>query len=176
MSFKFACPHCGQRISAATEDVGTTGGCPSCGNQFVVPAPSDSGPKTEAVPSTVRARAVTRPDSGAPEKAPEVPAVTKRGLAFFALFLSIFPGFNLVALGMAIAAVVRSDRPGRRGERGAAVLAVTVASLLVIPVNLLLPLAAYSVLGLQRSFVPPTLSSHESGSRTPRPAAPPALH
>ena len=139
MTFKFACPHCGQRIAAALEDVGTAGGCPACRRDFVVPAPPDTGPKTIAVPLTVKATAPPVAVVTAP--APEAPTVTKRGAAIVALLLSILPGFNLVALGLAIYAVVRSDRPGRSGERGLAVAAVTVASLLVIPVNLGLPAA-----------------------------------
>jgi predicted RNA-binding Zn-ribbon protein involved in translation (DUF1610 family) len=38
--FKFPCPHCGQRISAAIHDAGTDGNCPRCNAAFVVPVPS----------------------------------------------------------------------------------------------------------------------------------------
>ena len=37
--FKFACPHCGQRISTTADCIGTVGGCPACGNSLVVPEP-----------------------------------------------------------------------------------------------------------------------------------------
>jgi|GEM_PF-4481793 len=37
--FKFPCPICAQRIAALPADVGTTGGCPGCGSQFLVPNP-----------------------------------------------------------------------------------------------------------------------------------------
>lgn len=40
MTFKFACQHCGQHISATTADAGTHGVCPGCGNNVVVPDPA----------------------------------------------------------------------------------------------------------------------------------------
>jgi len=166
MSFKFACPHCGQRIGANEADVGTVGGCPSCQQKFVVPSPADSGPKTEAVPPTVRA--VAPKVAVAAAARPAVAAVTKRGMAILALVLSILPGLNLIALGLAIFAIIRSDRPGRSGERGVAVAAVTVASLLVIPMNLLIPLTAYQFMAFHRS---PTTPARVSA--TPAPPTPP---
>ena len=171
MSFKFACPHCGQRIGAAMEDVGTLGGCPSCQQKFVVPAPADAGPKTEAVPPTVRAVAmkVAVAASAAPAAAP----VTKRGMAILALILSIFPGINLIALGLAIYAVARSDRPGRSGERGVAVAAVAVASLLVIPMNLLIPLTVYQLVAFKR---PPMAQSKAGANPAPPTPTKPANH
>jgi hypothetical protein len=37
--FKFACPHCGQRLAVSTEQVGTTENCPNCAAPLTVPAP-----------------------------------------------------------------------------------------------------------------------------------------
>ena len=37
--FKFACPHCGQRLAVTTAEVGTAADCPNCGTPLVVPAP-----------------------------------------------------------------------------------------------------------------------------------------
>ncbi|HEY3899351.1 MAG TPA: hypothetical protein VGM54_12090 [Chthoniobacter sp.] len=170
MNFKFACPNCGQRIGATLEDVGTIGGCPSCQQQFTVPAPADSGPTTETVPSTVKVAAL----SAATRPRPTVETVTKRGLAIFALILSIFPVFNLIALALAIYAVVRSDRPGRAGERGIAVTAVTIASLLVLPLNIMVPLGTYFLYVAKRQSMTLTTSGHETISTHPSPT--PAKH
>jgi hypothetical protein len=172
MSFKFACPHCGQRIGANEEDVGTVGGCPSCLRKFTVPASANAGPKTEAVPATVRAVAA-KVAVAATARPAAVASVTKRGLSILALLLSILPGLNLIALGLAIFAVIRSDRPGRRGERGLAVAAVTVASLLVIPMDLLLPLVAFQFMAFKR---PPPIPAKVSAPPTPSTAAKTANH
>ena len=37
--FKFACPHCGQRLAVTTAEVGTTANCPNCEALIEVPAP-----------------------------------------------------------------------------------------------------------------------------------------
>lgn len=37
--FKFACPHCGQRLAVTTADVGTAANCPNCEALLEVPAP-----------------------------------------------------------------------------------------------------------------------------------------
>lgn len=177
MSFKFACPHCGQRIGATLQDVGTTGGCPTCQQKFVVPAPVDSGPKTEAVPATVRAEIGQIPGVAKGNRAAATVApVTKRGLAILAIVLAIFPGLNLVALVLAICAVVRSDRPGRRGERGVAVAAVTVASLLVLPTNVFTPLAVYPFVKSMRPFATQTAPAHDASPAPARPSPTPAKH
>ncbi len=55
---KFPCPHCSQRISAAPEDAGTEGFCPSCSQPFIVPAPP---PEPEPVPQPPPQPAVPRP-------------------------------------------------------------------------------------------------------------------
>ena len=39
-TFKFECPHCGQRISAVCEDSGTEALCPSCTKSITVPKKS----------------------------------------------------------------------------------------------------------------------------------------
>lgn len=39
-TFKFACPHCGQRLAVTTADIGTTANCPNCAAPIQVPAPS----------------------------------------------------------------------------------------------------------------------------------------
>jgi hypothetical protein len=172
MNFKFACPNCGQRIGATLEDVGSTGGCPSCQQQFTVPAPTDPDPKTETIPSTVRASATA---TAAPRQ-PPVETVTKRGVAIFALILSIFPVFNLIALALAIYAVVRSDRPGRAGERGVAVAAVTVASLLVLPLNIVAPLGTYVLYVAKRQSMTLPIPAHENSPAGAHPSATPAKH
>ncbi len=41
MTFKFSCPHCGQRIAATSEDAGTEGICSTCQNTFTVPEPPE---------------------------------------------------------------------------------------------------------------------------------------
>ena len=174
MNFKFACPNCGQRIGATLEDVGTVGGCPSCQQQFTVPAPADSGPKTETIPSTVRASAPFAVAAARPQ--PAIETVTKRGLAIFALILSIFPAFNLIALALAIYAVIRSDRPGRAGERGVAVAAVTVASLLVLPLNILAPLSTYAFYVAKRQSTTLTTSAHDPSPVSAHPSPTPAKH
>lgn len=38
-SFKFACPKCGQHLTAETEHIGQSIGCPSCGELITVPKP-----------------------------------------------------------------------------------------------------------------------------------------
>lgn len=38
-TFKFACPHCGQRLAVTTADVGTAAECPNCAAPLTVPAP-----------------------------------------------------------------------------------------------------------------------------------------
>ena len=40
--FKFACPHCGQRLAVTTDDVGTAANCPNCEALLEVPAPPDT--------------------------------------------------------------------------------------------------------------------------------------
>jgi hypothetical protein len=172
MSFKFACPHCGQRISATPEDVGTAGGCPSCQQEFTVPSPPAPvvvEQKTAVLAPTIRAAAVAR--FAAPTAEPEVPSVTKRGLGVFALLLSILPVLNFAGLGMAIFAVVRSDRPGRSGERGVAVTAVTIASLLLWPVN---AGAVGAVMLLSMSHRPKPVVTVQKA--TPSPRATPLSH
>ena len=37
--FKFACPHCGQRLAVTTAEVGTAANCPNCETLIEVPAP-----------------------------------------------------------------------------------------------------------------------------------------
>ncbi len=150
MSFKFACPHCGQRISAADEDIGTIGGCPSCGEQFRVPNPPPPGPTFLTPPPQ---RALTAPPwVNEPrlkyEDDNEV-AKPRRGLSILALILSIFPILDLVGLMLGILAVVRSDRNGRHGERGLAVCALVVCGVLLLPVNIGGYLAAGPVLHLR---------------------------
>jgi len=117
MNFKVACPHCGQRIGAAEADIGTLGGCPRCEQQFVVPAPEAPAPLEAAPPAVEIAPELVAEEVAIPP-APEVEPVTKRGAAIGALVLSILPVLNLVGLGLAIYAVVRSDRPGRSGDAG----------------------------------------------------------
>jgi hypothetical protein len=46
MTFKFPCPHCGQRLSAETSRAGETVCCPECPKSFVIPAPESA---TEAM-------------------------------------------------------------------------------------------------------------------------------
>jgi len=38
-TFKFACPHCGQRLAVTTADVGTAAECPNCAAPLTVPSP-----------------------------------------------------------------------------------------------------------------------------------------
>lgn len=38
-TFKFACPHCGQRLAVTTDDVGSAAECPNCGASLIVPEP-----------------------------------------------------------------------------------------------------------------------------------------
>ena len=38
--FKFACPHCGQRLAVTTAEVGTVANCPNCETPIEVPAPT----------------------------------------------------------------------------------------------------------------------------------------
>jgi len=37
--YKFNCPHCGQKLEAAEDMLGTTMDCPSCNGKFTVPMP-----------------------------------------------------------------------------------------------------------------------------------------
>ena len=37
--FKFACPHCGQRLAVTTAEVGSVANCPNCETLLEVPAP-----------------------------------------------------------------------------------------------------------------------------------------
>jgi len=39
ITFKFACPHCGQRLAVTTADVGTSAECPNCATPLTVPDP-----------------------------------------------------------------------------------------------------------------------------------------
>ena len=41
MTFKFACPNCGQRVSATDELIGTTATCPTCSHSFIVCSPHE---------------------------------------------------------------------------------------------------------------------------------------
>ncbi len=41
VSFKFACPHCGQRLGVTTADIGSSAECPSCQAALIIPAPSE---------------------------------------------------------------------------------------------------------------------------------------
>ncbi len=155
MKFKFPCPHCGQRIGAASEDVGTLGGCPSCQRQFVVPEPP------EAAPAAVAEIPVEQ----------DVPHITHRGVSIVAIILSIFPALNLFALALAIYAIVRSERPGRRGERGLAIAAVVIASVLLVPVNLIGAAAGYTALYMGLKPVP--IKSTATSKPTDLPSTPP---
>jgi hypothetical protein len=38
-AFKFACPHCGQRLAVTTADVGSTADCPNCAAPLTIPEP-----------------------------------------------------------------------------------------------------------------------------------------
>ena len=42
--FKFACPHCGQRLAVTTAEVGTVADCPNCATPIEVPAPPLDNP------------------------------------------------------------------------------------------------------------------------------------
>lgn len=42
---KFRCPHCGQKLCGASEDVGADAECPSCGKEFRLEAPREDGVK-----------------------------------------------------------------------------------------------------------------------------------
>lgn len=134
MSFKFACPHCGQRIGAADADIGTLGGCPACGEQFRVPPPQNLTPSF-LVSREVLEKAPPWQEAPRPERNGDRPS-PRRGLSILALVLSIFPVLNLAGLVAGIIAVVRSDRDGRHGERGLAVCALVVCGVLLIPVNI----------------------------------------
>lgn len=150
MSFKFACPHCGQRIGATDEDIGTIGGCPSCGEQFRVPNPPPPGPTFLTPPPQ---RALTAPPWVNEPRLKYADdndvAKPRRGLPILALILSVFPILDLVGLMLGILAVVRSDRKGRQNERGLAVCALVVCGVLLLPVNLGGYLAAGPVLHLR---------------------------
>jgi hypothetical protein len=39
ITFKFACPQCGQRLAVTSADVGTTASCPNCATPLTVPSP-----------------------------------------------------------------------------------------------------------------------------------------
>jgi hypothetical protein len=61
MTFKFPCPHCGQRIAATLEDCGTEGFCPTCANTFTVPDAPDPDtpppiPESDGVPESAPGR------------------------------------------------------------------------------------------------------------------------
>lgn len=46
--FKFACPHCGQHLSAELDWVGMEIECPACGKTLIVPHPNPVGPNKNA--------------------------------------------------------------------------------------------------------------------------------
>lgn len=144
MSFKFACPHCGQRIGAAEEDVGTLGGCPSCGREFLVPSPQPPTPTFLTPREPIQAP----PWQDAVRlKKEEQEAVVKprRALSISALFLSIFPVLNIAGFVLGIMAVIRSGRDGQ-GGRGLAICGMVLCGVLFIPVNVVGYLAAGPVL------------------------------
>ncbi|HSI12663.1 MAG TPA: DUF4190 domain-containing protein [Chthoniobacter sp.] len=148
MSFKFSCPHCGQRIGAADEDIGTIGGCPACGEQFKVPEPPPPGP-TFLTPPPQRAHAQTAAPWVNPPRLENDELKPRRGLSILALVFSIFPGLNIVGLLLGIVAVVRSDRDGHHGERGLAICALVACGVLLVPVNIGGYLAAGPVLHIR---------------------------
>ena len=43
--FKFACPHCGQRLAVTTAEVGTVADCPNCATPLEVPTPPLDNPQ-----------------------------------------------------------------------------------------------------------------------------------
>jgi len=133
MSFKFACPHCGQRISADDEDAGTPGGCPTCGRHFKVPNRELASPTFLTPRQPVKAPPwQDMKPSIKKEAAPE----PRNGLPYTALILSFFPAINLVGLLLAIVSVVRADKDGHSGERGPAIGALVVCGILLLPVNI----------------------------------------
>lgn len=148
MSFKFACPHCGQRIGAAEEDAGTLGGCPSCGREFLVPSPEPPSPTFLTPREPIQAP----PWQDAVRlKKEEEEAIVKprRALSISALLLSIFPVLNIAGFVLGIMAVVRSDRDGGQGGRGLAICGMVLCGVLFIPVNVVGYLAAGPVLHIR---------------------------
>jgi hypothetical protein len=145
MSFKFACPHCGQRIGAADEDAGTLGSCPSCGREFLVPSPEP--PRHTFLTPREPIQAPPWQDVVRLKKEEEEAVVKPpRALSIFALLLSVLPVLNIVGLVLGILAVVRSDKEGRQGGRGLAVCALVLCGVLFIPVNVVGYFAAGPVL------------------------------
>jgi DNA-directed RNA polymerase subunit RPC12/RpoP len=97
--FKFACPICGQHITADSKDTGSQIACPTCYRKIVVPqAPATDDPKF--VLSAAEANK-PRPTSTAPQfegyqKAPEKPAIPTALIVL--LVLACGAGATLFAL------------------------------------------------------------------------------
>lgn len=64
MTFKFPCPHCGQRIAATSEDCGDEAVCTTCEKSFIVPA----APADELPPPIPEAPERTNPRRGTPKR------------------------------------------------------------------------------------------------------------
>jgi hypothetical protein len=179
MSFKFACPHCGQRIGAADEDAGTLGACPSCGREFLVPS-ADPPMHTFLTP---REPIQAPPWQEAVRLKKEVIVVKpRRGLSIFALLLSILPVLNIAGFVCGIIAVVRSDNEGRQDGRLLAICAMVLCGVLLIPVNVAGYLAAGPLLHVhlpgmvEFKRVEDVPDFHGAGAgEAPKPAAPQPL-
>ena len=76
MEFKFHCPHCGQRLSAAENTAETAAVCPVCKLEFTVPRPArQASPKiqvekSEAAPPSVSSCSATPSEPTSPNLCP----------------------------------------------------------------------------------------------------------
>jgi hypothetical protein len=51
MDFKFECPFCAQHLAAPADMTGSAVNCPTCGNEFAIPAPGEASEAPEAPPN-----------------------------------------------------------------------------------------------------------------------------
>jgi hypothetical protein len=104
MTFKFACPACGQRVSATEDFIGTQAACPTCGASFIVEAPADDVAMAAAGPPALPAQPPPLPpaDAAVPVSDRRFQKLLQQG----AIPLTILGVISLPSTGILGAAVI----------------------------------------------------------------------
>lgn len=97
--FKFACPICGQHITADSKDTGSQIPCPTCYRKIVVPqAPASGDPKFVLSASEVNKPRPTQTLGAQPEGLPKPPEKSPIPALIISLVLACAAGATLFAL------------------------------------------------------------------------------